>query len=105
MRNVAFMPKNDILHGCLKIGAYYTSQAAYLFTRDRISFVGHGRRSFLSGSKVFFCLSNLRTLQSTYLGGYLFQAASNNRYGCQELGMAVPLDNLSRDRIKPQAKP
>src|SRR5207237_8102882 len=79
-------------------------QTADLLALDRIAFVGHRRRAFLSRGEGFLNFPNFRALQVANLRGEFLERRPNYSQHRQVLALADPLESLSRGagRLEPQ---
>ena len=92
------MPERHVFQCCQGVGPDHPGEPADLFTADRVPFMGHGRRTFLSSVKGLFHFSGFSFLESADLGGQLVQGSGRNGQRRHELGMPIPLEDLGGDR-------
>ena len=75
-----------------------------LLAADRVALVRHRRRALLALGKRLLDLANLGLLKAADLQRELLERRTGNRQRRQQLGMAVALDHLRRDRRRLQAE-
>jgi len=98
VRNVALVPKSDVLESSLRVRPHHARQSGDLFAGDGIAFVRHGRRTLLLFAEEFLGLADFRALQVPNLGGDLVERGSECSQGSKILGVAVAAESLATTR-------
>src|SRR3954469_4177170 len=102
MANVALVPKRDIFQGDMAVSPNDPRKAAQTLAGDRIALVRHGRAPLLAFTEKFFDLQDLRALKMPKLRRPAVDARSNQRQREQKFRVPVTLDDLGRNRRRPQ---
>ena len=103
MGNIPFVPKRYIFKSGKGIPLHESCHAADPFRFDGISFMGHGRGSFLLGTEIFFRFPYLRSLQMADFQGNLCQCARDDAEGGNVFRMMVALYDLGRYDFRSQS--
>ena len=104
MRNIALMPQRDILERCNGIAPDHARQPAELLGDDRVLLVRHGRTALLGLGKVLLRFPHLGALQVPHFDRDLLDRRGDVRQCGDEMGVTVPLDDLSGHGSCLQAK-
>ncbi len=98
VRDVPLMPESDVLHRRERVPPEHAGEPGNPLARDRIALVRHRRRTLLPLGEVLLRLQHFGLLEVPDLRGELLQRAADHREDGHELGMAVALQDLGRDR-------
>src|SRR5215471_8392500 len=99
MRDVALMPQGIVFKCSLCIGPYDPGKAADLLGGYRVSFVRHCGRTLLAGGERLFCFADFGALKVPDFESHLFHRGSDDSENGEILCVAVPLYDLSGDRL------
>ena len=94
MRDVAFVPEGHILEADDRIGTDSTGHAANTLREDRIAFMRHRGRTFLSGLEKFLCFANFGTLPVAHLQSDFLECRCDDRQRTEIFGITVTLNDL-----------
>ena len=94
VRDIAFVPERDVLHGGNDHRAHEAGEARQVFGEDRVALVRHGRRALLARREKFLRFSDFGSLEVADFGGEVFNRAGDHAEGREEHGVAVAGDNL-----------
>ena len=100
MRDVPLVPEGNVLEADQGRGADDPRQAADALGHDRVALVRHRRRPLLPGAERLCNLVHLCPRQVADLEREALQRGGEERECRQQLGMAVPLDDLRRHRLR-----
>ena len=98
MRNIAFVPKRDVFQTDDRICANRPRHSADSFRQNRIAFVRHSRRTFLSGFEFFLRFADFRALPMPNLQREFFQRRRDYSQRRKIFGVTVALNDLRRNR-------
>ena len=86
----------------MRVGAHQPGEPGDLLAADRVALVRHRRRPLLALAERLLDLADLRLLQAANLDRELFERRRGDRQRRQQLGVAVALNHLRRDRRRLQ---
>ena len=104
VRNITFVPQSHVFCKCSHIATHHARTTTNIFRRNRITFVRHSRRTFLTLTKSLFHLMHLSSLQVTNLKSHLFERRSNHSQRSHIISMTIALQHLSRNQRMINAK-
>ena len=105
VRDVALVPERDVLERRHGVAAQQPRQADDLLAADRVALVRHRRRALLALGERLLDLADLGLLQAADLERELLERRGGDRQRRQQLGVAIALDHLRRDRRRLEAEP
>ena len=104
VRNITFVPQSHVFSKCSHITTHHASATTNIFRRNRVTFMRHSRRTFLTLTKCLFHFMHLSALQVTDFESHLFERRSNHRQSSHIVSMTVALQYLSRNQRMIDAK-
>ena len=104
MRDVALVPERVVLERGGGVAAKQAREPDDLLAADRVSLVGHRRRALLPLAERLFDLADLGLLKSANLERELLERRTNDGEHRDQLGVAIALDHLRRDRRRRQTQ-
>ena len=105
VRDVALVPERDVLERRQRVAAEQPREADDLLAADRVALVRHRRRALLARRERLLDLADLGLLQPADLERELLERRGGDGERRQQLGVAVALDDLRRDRRGLEAEP
>src|SRR5215217_3647390 len=104
MRDIALMPKRDILQTNDTIRSNHSGYSTDAFRDNWIALMRHRAGTFLSFRKTFLRLANLSALPVANIERKLFQRRCDDRKCGQVLSVDISLDDLGGNRSRLQSK-
>src|SRR5712671_5865688 len=104
MRDISFMPERHVLKPHYAVCAHDSGHPTNTFGKDRVAFVRHSARSFLTWLEFLLRFTHFGALPVANLQSELVQRRSNDRQRAKVFRIVVALDNLGRNRRGPESQ-
>src|SRR6476661_7692484 len=105
MRDVALVPKRDVLKSGFRVAANNPREAADLLAGHGVALMRHGGAALLSRRERFFRFANFRSLQVADFKRDLFERGGNSGQRSDVMGVQIAREDLRGNRCGLQAKP
>ncbi len=99
MRNIAFVPERDVLHGGQRHAAHEAREPREILGQNGVAFVRHGRRTLLPFGEELLHFEHFGALQVSDLDGEPLDRRRHDPEGGEEHGVPVARDHLGRHRL------
>jgi hypothetical protein len=105
VRDVALVPEGHVLEPDERVRAHDACEAADALGDHGVALVRHGRGAFLALAEGFRDLADLRAREVADLESEPLQRGGDERKRAEQLGVAVTLHDLRRDRLRLEPEP
>src|SRR5260370_715270 len=97
-RNVALVPKADVVERGQHVGTHEARKAADLFAGNRVALVRHGGTAALLAAERLFRFANFGALEMANFERDFLERGGDERKGAEILRVAVALNDLRSDK-------